>query len=266
MAVFKPDSVVARKLEDGVDFLIDNGFHPTACGLFRHSHNTIQEVWRSQLSAASHESLAIIDAYMSLSPSLVLFLEDTSPAVGPLGVERLLTLKGGAEPAPGQLRNRLGLTNIFLSFVHTPDDAGDLIREIAIYFTEGERLTHLRHHAQGLRQSGEVARRVQELYSQSPSHDLSLSNSLDRVAMASKRQLPTEIYVTEVRPRCERLASRTTRAYGELFSLLDGYGVALDPWDRVVVAAELCEWSKDPTQLLAESLTPSLTPGTDFHG
>ncbi|MGQ0532127.1 MAG: hypothetical protein ACT4OF_05460 [Caulobacteraceae bacterium] len=266
IVVFKPDAVAARKLEDGVDFLIENGFHPTACGLFHHNRHTIRETWRYQLAGATLESLAIVDAYLSLGPSLVLFLEDTAPVCGPLGAERLLHLKGGGQPTPGQLRNRLGLSNVFLSFVHTPDDLGDLIREIAIYFGGEERLAHLRHHAQGTRRRADVARHVHELYAQSPVHDLSLARSLSRVAEASRRQMSLDMYDAQVRPRCELLAAKATRAYPELFLLLDRQGVKLDPWDRIVVAAEFCEWSKGPPQPRSDTLGPSLIPGKEAHG
>jgi nucleoside diphosphate kinase len=181
--LFKPETVLMRRLEEATAELERHGFAPVLWRLVRLDRNLIRGVWRYELAEAPLATLAAVDVVATAGVCLLVGLRDDRPEPGRYASARLASLKGPtrqAERRPGQIRYRLRSPAVLLNFLHTPDEPADAVRELGVLFAADERLA-LFHELRAARDvSLEPA--FAAAYAETPPHALDLDASLELLA------------------------------------------------------------------------------------
>jgi hypothetical protein len=201
------------------------------------------------------------------------------PATAP-ATQRFSERKGAADPAlrrPDDLRAVLGHKSRMLSLVHSPDEAADFVREIAIFLPERARKSlfarMLDDHAMP---AAEAHAAVAALYEQVPEHSLDFDAALARVLEAARAAAQAgpdaEDGLGAVGALVERIRAGVRTDWRELFIPLERMGASYLPWDRVVIAGHMAAMDAAGKQVLldhppAPTAVPAGSPSaTKFQG
>ncbi len=132
--LIKPEAVVGRRLDAILDFLLGKGFNVAGAWPVRLSRHAARALWGYQINSvptAHHRSLELsVTSGELFVVGLVHPLEhDEAPTAS-----ELLRLSKGISSRPGgnTLRDHLDGPARMLMFVHAPDEAADVIRELAV--------------------------------------------------------------------------------------------------------------------------------------
>ncbi|WIH04871.1 nucleoside-diphosphate kinase [Xanthomonas translucens pv. graminis] len=246
LVLLRPDSLAARKAEAVLDWLPDNGFVVVDCislGVDRHQ---VRALWQYQWNNAIRERKEACDALMQSGPSLLLIIRsDTASVLPDSTAARFARLKGAADPAlrrPGDLRLRLGHKSRMLSYLHSPDEPADFVRELAILLDSaqrravGKKITCVAPAVTSQQLAGMVA----SAYSQTAHNALDLAASLDRIqAVALSATEPTDRDRLSLLCLIDKARCGERVDWRDLFSLLDMRDAAYEPWDRITIAGHL---------------------------
>jgi hypothetical protein len=253
--VFKPESVAGRRIEPALRFLADHGFAPLGARRIRLEPWTVRELWRYQLNSASLALVRALDLTVRAGPSVFVALYDTAPGADDAAT-RLGLLKGSSDsdqPTEGLLRAALGRTITCLSFVHTADEAADMVRELGVLFAwpaHGDLLELMQRQvsAGGRAEVDEVTR---EVYAAVPAHPLDLDAGVSALLAAADALPPDQAAMARDIARAVRARPRETRLL-EMIDWLDATEHPIDRWDRVTIAAHLAEdWASGRPPLIA---------------
>lgn len=181
--LFKPETVLMRRLEEASAELERHGFAPVLWRLVRLDRNLVRAVWRYELAEAPLATLAAVDVVATAGVCLLVGLRDDRPEPGRYASARLASLKGPTrqeERRPGQIRYRLRSPAVLLNFLHTPDEPADAVRELGVLFAADERLELFRE----LREARDVSLEpaFAAAYAETPPHALDLDASLELLA------------------------------------------------------------------------------------
>jgi Nucleoside diphosphate kinase len=248
--VFKPEAVVGRRIERALVYLRSKGLVPVAAATFTYTRHIIREAWRFQLNVATRQRLAIVDILELATPSLFVIFRDETCTDGDAAA-RLSSLKGSSIPSlrsGDDLRFYLGNVSVLINYVHTPDDAADLIRELSIYFPETERLALLSAVLQGRDVGSSLDERIAELYSGTIQHDLSFSNSVSRakkICAAKAHEFydnPESLKRLNVFvDALNKLHPDSIRDWRDIFNEADALGLKISHWDKILIATQVTE-------------------------
>jgi hypothetical protein len=244
--VFKPEAVVGRRIEPALVYLRENGFRPVACVPFTYSRHTVREAWRYQFNIATRQRMAIVDLLETATESLFVMLLDDAADVASIGAPRLSALKGSSceVPASHHLRTYLNMRSTLLNFVHTADDAADVVREIGVFFGPAERRELVAEAMRCKDRTDHVLMNAQRLYDAYAAHDLSFEHSIVRARSSCRMHASGEDddgILAEIERRLAQLEAGRRADWQELFALFERLGGAVDRWDRIVVGAAVTE-------------------------
>ncbi|MGP4009058.1 hypothetical protein [Streptomyces sp. 4N124] len=223
--MFKPDAVVGRRIEPALDLLAGHGFEPLGALEVRVDARVCRELWRYQINAAPLAVIRAVDMILeSGPPCLFVALRDTHgpERTGMTAAARLGELKGSSknrDTGGRSLRGALGCELMCLNFLHAPDDAADLIREVGVLLS-GRRRDEALAMLAGEPSSGrtsEVVAAARRLCAAHPAHSLAPAPGSTPPAVADSSGLLARV--------------------GELAE--DHGGLPL--WDRIVIAAHLVD-------------------------
>lgn len=233
LLLIKPDGVIARALEPTLQWLRDNGFRVAAARRVSVSRHQMRALWYYQWNIASPERRRLADLMVTLSDSVLLVLHSDRgdlPASVTFG-----ELKGPTNPKerePGQLRHLLGRYTYLLNLVHSPDDPADVLRELAIYLDEDERLqlfTELRSTDDRTADAESVGR--------------SLDAAVPKRSFDRAEALATLVGEVERIPGGAEVAAGaaagTDAACADLIDTAWANGWKLDPWSVVVLGSHV---------------------------
>lgn len=185
----KPDAIVSRRGAQCLDFLTRAGFRLLGARPFTMNRLLMHEIWRYQWNCATLDKSRLFDLMFAGRRCLALYLLDERPEGGHRGARRLSALKGPADAArraPHHLRTSIGMRNPMLSFVHTPDEPIDVVRELGLMLdgpTRRRWLRRLRTPTGDLENA--VLLTLRELEARAPAHDLDPHEVLARRLGAS---------------------------------------------------------------------------------
>lgn len=231
--LFKPETVLMRRLEEASAELERHGFAPVLWRLVRLDRNLVRGVWRYELAEAPLATLAAVDVVATAGVCLLVGLRDDRPEPGRYASARLASLKGPtrqAERRPGQIRYRLRSPAVLLNFLHTPDEPADAVRELGVLFAADERLELFRE----LREARDVSLQpaFAAAYAETPPHALDLDASLELLAREHAPEADTISTLLRGGTAEEELVVRLIR-------WLDTRAAGLPRPDRGVLAAHL---------------------------
>lgn len=262
LVLVRPDAVASRKAHVVLDWLAGHGFRLVACMPLQIDRHQVRSLWQYQWNVALRERRDACDALMSASPSVLLVMADEQPSGIP-ATQRFAGLKGASDPAlrrPGDLRAELGHKSRMLSLVHSPDEAADFVREIAIFLPEQERKALFARMGTAASMSTAEARAtVLALYREVPEHDLDLGGSVARVLAAADETLgpasaagPMQAERQAIDVQAVRIAGGMRTDWRELFRPLDRCRVPYAAWDRVVIAGHLAAMDAEGKRVLVD--------------
>lgn len=231
--LFKPETVLMRRLEEASAELERHGFAPVLWRLVRLDRNLVRAVWRYELAEAPLATLAAVDVVATAGVCLLVGLRDDRPEPGRYASARLASLKGPTrqeERRPGQIRYRLRSPAVLLNFLHTPDEPADAVRELGVLFAADERLELFRE----LREARDVSLQpaFAAAYAETPPHALDLDASLELLAREHAPEADTISTLLRGGTGDEELVVRLIR-------WLDTRAAGLPRPDRGVLAAHL---------------------------
>jgi hypothetical protein len=251
LLMFTPDSIVSHRVRRGLEHLAAAQFQPLAVGRSRLEPVRIREMWRAALdleaSPQALERLAICDALMGHTDSLVVLLWDAAAAGGQTGAGRLSALKGSGEPAlrsPGSLRSVMGAPDTVFRLVHTSDTPRDLLRELAILLPAATRRSFLEAAETRLPLASnavvEAARALAPDLAARSFANLRIACGVRAhvnarlAAGVGERAAPLRWLQSALDQVLERRRPISVR---RVFRALDEAGLELAPWDRILLGA-----------------------------
>ncbi|MGH9213676.1 MAG: hypothetical protein ACRD2C_23820 [Acidimicrobiales bacterium] len=176
--LFKPDAVVGRRLRPALSVLAAHGFVPLHVERLRLDRALVTGLWRYQWPSATVERYRLACFFLTLADSLLVLLR--SPTLGLPATVRLWQLK--TSPGPDGLRTKLCSLNRMLSFVHTPDEPADLLRDLGVLLDiPARRRTLAQATGPGLA-SADLEAAVSQLEAATAPHPLSERLSRERLA------------------------------------------------------------------------------------
>ena len=247
--LFKPEALVGRRIERALDYLARRGFEPLGALRVRIDPRTLREMWRYQLNAAPLSTVRAVDMIMAAADCLFVAMYD---AHGPQQTEqtaavRLSDLKGSTqdlntELGRGLLREELDCTIQCLNFVHAPDEAADLLRELAVLFAWPDRAEplHILCTLPSQQARDAVRREIQRLYSLHPEHPLDLDASIKALRAAAHDDQARATMTARLLHALERRPGPESELL-RLVDWLDYEPSRLAVWDRITLASYLVD-------------------------
>ena len=238
--VLKPDAIAARVGGRALRWLEAEGFSAIAAERVVFDRRMIREIWRYAWNVATRDRKDAMDLLMCAAPSLFIGLRAPAPAA-----LRLSRSKGAADPSirsPGELREVLGAPVPLINFVHTTDEAADVIRETGVYFGVEERRAIYRAALAPPMDFRRVEAVIAELERSVVSHDMALGPAVRRVLDELDRiGPPDDTASSELREHLAPALSGARVEWRTVARLLDEFQVPCSDWDRAVIAAHIVQ-------------------------
>lgn len=193
--VLKPEAMAGRRSALILERTAALGFQPVLAVPTTFGEAAVHATWRYQMDGASDDWIRLRSCYCLDTPALYVAL--IHPEAGPTSsaAHRLRQAKGSPhldQQKQTDLRAGLGAPNPVLSFLHTPDDGADFIRESTIWLdhTHRERLRDdaLRGHAVPWPEILNLARRIEHQIPMK-SFDPTVADLALRTLVASRREV-----------------------------------------------------------------------------
>ena len=249
----KPEAIAGRRIAPILGFLVSSGYRITGTWPLRMGRHEARALWRYQLNAVPIAHIRALEMLVGAGELFLVGL-DRPPGTGDTSAAESLSRSKGSSAGPAgdgpaagsdSLRGRLGAPALMLNFVHTPDEAADVVRELAVLcdadtqaqvisaLLEAGRWTEARC-AGAAQEAGAI---MTSRYATTTAHDLDVAATLRRMRAALRRD-PGRL------PPAAREASELgmTPASGalEVVGALERAG-GLPLWDRIVTAAYLVD-------------------------
>lgn len=230
----KPDAVVARVGKRALRWLWAEGFSVIAAERVLFDRRMIREIWRYAWNAATRDRKDVMDLLMSATPSLFIALRGPSPAAW-----RLSARKGAADRsnrATDDLREVLGAKTPLINFVHTTDEAADVIRELGVYFGAEARRRLYRAALAPPLDPAQVADVLAQIEESVPHHDLAVEGAVARVLRELSAH-PRDQDGSRALDEClARVLDGEPVEWRTLDRLLHELRLPCSDWDRIVIA------------------------------
>jgi hypothetical protein len=144
--VVKPEALRSGRLPAILRWLRVDDWRVVAVRRLTIGRHEVRGLWRYHWNCVTQQHKDVVDMLFGVSDSLLLMLRTGEGKSGG-ATPRLARGKGPAraeDRVPGQLRTTLGNYNSYLTFVHSPDEPADFLRELGILLPPEERTVLLR--------------------------------------------------------------------------------------------------------------------------
>ncbi len=243
----KPEAIAGRRIAPILGFLAGRGFRIAGTWPVRVGRHEVRGLWRYQFNAVPIAHIRAHEMMVSEDDLYLVGLDHGLAAGQPSAADLLARSKGSsADPGGGDsLRDLLGRPALLISFVHTPDEPADVIRELAVLCSSPEQreifATLLAARQWTSERFDEAARAASAMltsrYDVVPPHDLDTAAALRRLrarlAASSTGLSPVALEAIDAghAPPDQVLA-----VVAELES-----ATALPKWDRIVAAVHFVD-------------------------
>ncbi len=133
-ALIKPEAIVGRRIEPILDFLQASGFQLAGAWPVRMNRHKVRALWGYQINSTPIAWVHSLELGITSGELFVVGLTHSLPPGTASSAAEMLRMRKGTSSRPGgdSLRDRLNCPARMLSFVHAPDEAADVIRELAV--------------------------------------------------------------------------------------------------------------------------------------
>lgn len=236
--MLKPDAIVSRVGRSALRWLEAAGFSVIVAERVVFDRRMIRDIWKYAWNVATRDRKDVMDLLMCSTPSLFIGMRGPAPAA-----LRLSERKGAADPSyrsPGDLREVLRACVPLINFVHTADEAADVIREIGVYFGAEERRTIYRAALATTADLGQVEALLAELEDSAPPQELALEPAvrrvLDQLDQTGARDGSAS---AELQEHLVRAVDGAPADWRTIDRLLNQLRLRCSHWDRIVIAAHV---------------------------
>ena len=256
--IFRPDALVVRGVQRGLNAIRELGFVPIAATTFRYNRFTVREGWRYQLNIATRQRIDVMDMIMPATDSLYVMMRRTSPDLRLPASTYLSSQKGPSLPEHRErhhLRALIGEAQVsVLTYVHISDEVADLIRELGVFFDRPQRMEILKAIEVNQDISQTLADVIEQLYTKIPRHQLDFAETIGRVTqmVREKQRSANDPSLAVLFDLCTDIRCGVSRDWQQLLSLLDLSRIAIDHWDRIAIAARLAEQHLNEEDLIPD--------------
>lgn len=233
--LIKPDALAARSVKSLFGGLKNYGFEPLACIGLKLTPNTWRSLWRYQLYRAPVGRLVLLDRLYSMSDSYLILIQDVSGSSSfPSASARLKSLKGGAHQhnrKPEDLRSLIGAKTGVLTFIHSPDESIDMMREFGVLLCRKQR-----YEIAKVILNPSVFDAYEQICEEIPRHSLDVRECVKQIELVCKE---SQLIVS----LCELVKTEKTYQVNaeELLDEFDRLNVQIDPWDIITFCAYFSE-------------------------
>ena len=132
--MIKPEAIVGRRVDPILDFLEARGFATAGIWPVRLSRHAVRALWGYQINSTPVAWVRSLELGISSGELFVVGLTHPLAHGEAASAAELLRLSKGTTSRPGgdSLRDELNCPARMLSFIHAPDEAADVIRELSI--------------------------------------------------------------------------------------------------------------------------------------
>ncbi|MCA3260091.1 MAG: hypothetical protein IM669_10210 [Phenylobacterium sp.] len=191
LLLLKPEAFAGRRAERTLHWLADRRCRIAGCCSVRLGRHAVQALWRYQWNIARRERKAACERLMASGRSVLLLV--APPASDISAAEWMADAKGAARPdqqRPGDLRSELGVTATQLNFVHSADEAADVVRELAILATPTARRRLMQHADRGADAARRAAQLCAQVEAETPPHHLDAERALVAICASAPPGTP----------------------------------------------------------------------------
>jgi nucleoside diphosphate kinase len=244
--MIKPDGLAAGLGNRICDFLESAGFNIVAAEIVSLAGQVWRSFWRFQLTAA-HTDRFLVNEILYRYPALVLLLRDAQQQLIPASV-RLAERKGSSDPTlqrPGTLRALLEQRHRLFTYVHTPDEPADVLRELAVLTERARRLELLSAwQTAGISRGERIAlvnTLTETVCAGAPPRSFAFPSALAVVEAAIAAAQPCDAARTRLRTALSVVRAGGTVSWREFLNLLDEGRIRISPWDLLTFGAYAIE-------------------------
>ena len=195
-----------------------------------------------------------------MGDALLVVLRDDDPERSVPASVRLQMMKGPSFPerqTSDHLRHVLGSWSRLLKFVHTPDEPADIIREIGIFLPPEQRRDLWMTMREGEHMDGAmVAKMVEQIYADTPEHELDLNISKDRILSRLHARLTNSnqirYFYETLKKTIDRCSMGDFLDWRALEEQLINHNISVD-WDYIVLGAAFIHNSYEKETALVSS-------------
>lgn len=265
--LIKPEAIVGRRFDPILDFLLAKGFVIAGAWPTRMSRHAVRALWGYQINSVPMAWVHALEMGVTSGELFIVGLTHPLECAEATTAAELLRLNKGTSARPGgdNLRDRLKGPARMLSFVHAPDEAADVIRELAIVCggPDGTDAGLWDIVATLVGAAGQPGRRCDAIersartamtsrYSQAARHDLDVAATFLR--MRGYLRDPISAGLPEAtRAAAEDGWTEPERALEVVTSLERAHHLPL--WDRIVTVAHLTDSLRSGREML---ITPPI--------
>ncbi|HUD01033.1 MAG TPA: hypothetical protein VMR37_01785 [Rhabdochlamydiaceae bacterium] len=243
--LIKPDALVTRSVKEIFAYLFSHEFIPLACEPVNLDRNTWRAMWKYQLYRMPISRFVLLDQVYPATPSYLILLEDQVESSSYQSASnRLKSIKGSAhlnKRTAEDLRSIIGAKIGVLSYIHTPDESLDMIRETGILLSRQQRLEVARIIQKGGLPLSYAAIETQ-IYNNVPYHSLDIQEAVKSIenALETHNQCADTMRIAAL---CEAVKNQEVFIVSaeELLSIFDRLNLKVGHWDVITFCAYFSE-------------------------
>lgn len=238
--LIRPDAVVARKVDLIINELKKINFEPIYSRTLKINRHMSRAIWFYHLNAAPTERFSIIDFFFQDKECLFVIFKNDKCTNASLELSRIKGSVDIKKRNNNHLRSKICAESNLLSFIHTPDDSCDVIREMMIFFTT--RLIKNIFNSMNSNNKQDINLIIQKLYKNTKRKDLSIKTVFQKV----KRELffLSDYYQTEKNFIINELSKSLSVDYKNKKNFLNNLfqlPLNLDNWDKIILLSHFSQ-------------------------
>ena len=234
----KPEAIAKRAILPIIEALKINEFDVVFHKTLKLSRHERRLLWYYHLNRSPLERFPLIDLLFENKDSILLFVKDKKAKKDSFACKRLSSIKGSVmeeKRKRDQLRSMIGAGSGLLSYIHTPDEPLDIIRELSIFFSETDMSQLIQYILQSNTNFSDIY--IKELYASNIAHDLHYDSSKQNLYNLIKRHVIDTDEQTKILRFLGQLNGDNHDKWLKILVLLKYKLTTQDIWDIITIGA-----------------------------
>lgn len=239
----RPDAIVSHSLDKIFHALNEYSFEVIQALPIRFDRHMNRLLYFYHLNHAPLERFPLIDLFSEDKNFLVLILKDKKKDTSLEPCRRFRSIKGSVleeKRSPHHFRAKIQAKRGLLAFIHAPDEAADVIRELSIFFDEADLKQMLNRiilndHTLSLAELEAI------LYPEAGYHDLELEGVISRIENACFNKDISGVIEKKIIKLCKNSRLKKKVDWMEFIDLINKSDIEIDKWDILVFCSNCSE-------------------------